>query len=185
MSFQAYIDTIKAKTGKTPEYFLEQARQKGFLEDKAKTSDIINWLKKDYDLGRGHAMALVVSFNSATKPKQSIEEGTAQHFGGTKTKCRQPLDELVKQVHGFGPEVSVWPGRSYLSLQREGKKFAIIQITANRFDIGIKRKGVSEDNRFEAAGVWNSMVTHRVRITEPAQIDAEVLDWLKQAYLAA
>jgi hypothetical protein len=29
------------------------------------------------------------------------------------------------------------------------------------------------------------MVTHRVRITDPAQIDAEVLAWLKLAYDAA
>jgi len=29
------------------------------------------------------------------------------------------------------------------------------------------------------------MVTHRVRLTEPDQLDAEMLDWLKQAYTAA
>jgi hypothetical protein len=36
--------------------------------------------------------------------------------------------------------------------------------------------------RFEEAGAWNAMVTHRVRITDPKQIDAEVINWLKQAY---
>jgi len=29
------------------------------------------------------------------------------------------------------------------------------------------------------------MVTHRVRITDPAQIDDDVLDWLRRAYDAA
>jgi hypothetical protein len=29
------------------------------------------------------------------------------------------------------------------------------------------------------------MVTHRLRVTDPAQIDDETLDWLKRAYDAA
>jgi hypothetical protein len=33
MSFQAYIDNIKAKTGKTPADFKELATKKGFLKD--------------------------------------------------------------------------------------------------------------------------------------------------------
>ena len=51
--------------------------------------------------------------------------------------------------------------------------------------MGIKLKGAKPTGRFEAAGAWNSMVTHRMRINDPAQIDAEVLAWLKQAYQAA
>ena len=46
--------------------------------------------------------------------------------------------------------------------------------SSNRLDIGIKLKGVSTDERFEPAGSWNAMVTHRVRIQEPTQIDREV-----------
>ena len=49
-------------------------------------------------------------------------------------------------------------------------------------DIGIKLKGVAPTEQFEAAGSWNAMVTHRVRISDPKQIDAEVLAWLRQAY---
>lgn len=52
-------------------------------------------------------------------------------------------------------------------------------------DIGIKRKGVAPTERFEVAGSWNAMVTHRVRISDPQQIDAEVIAWLQQAYAAA
>ncbi|MGD0752286.1 MAG: DUF5655 domain-containing protein, partial [Anaerolineales bacterium] len=62
---------------------------------------------------------------------------------------------------------------------------AIIQVTAEHMDIGIKLKGMKPTERFEAAGAWNSMVTHRVRISDLDQIDAEVLAWLKQAYEAA
>jgi hypothetical protein len=74
---------------------------------------------------------------------------------------------------------------TYLNLCRGGKKFAIVQTTANRLDIGLKLKGVKPTQRFEAAGSWNAMVTHRVRISDPKQIDKQVLAYLKQAYDAA
>lgn len=59
MSFQAYLDTIEAKTGKTANQFVELAKAKGFDDPKTKAGDIVAWLKDDFDLGRGHAMALV------------------------------------------------------------------------------------------------------------------------------
>ena len=59
MSFQAYLDNIEAKTGLTPRQFLELAHEKGYDEPAVKAGVIVDWLKADYDLGRGHAMALV------------------------------------------------------------------------------------------------------------------------------
>jgi len=55
-------------------------------------------------------------------------------------------------------------------------------VTGERMDIGIKLKNLATTGRFEEAGAWNAMVTHRVRITDPKQIDAEVISRLKQAY---
>jgi hypothetical protein len=62
------------------------------------------------------------------------------------------------------------------------KKFAIIQVTADRIDIGIKLAGTKPTSRLEIAGAWNSMVTHRVRVTKASQLDAPLLSWLRQAY---
>ena len=59
MSFQAYLDNIEAKTGKTPDEFVALARKKGFAEPDTKAGTIVTWLKEDFGLGRGHAMALV------------------------------------------------------------------------------------------------------------------------------
>lgn len=59
MSFQAYLDNIEAKTGKTPNEFIELAKEKGYDKPGVKAGVIVDWLKQDYGLGRGHAMALV------------------------------------------------------------------------------------------------------------------------------
>ena len=58
MSFQAYLDNIELKTGKTPNEFITLAKKKGYGKD-TKAGEIINWLKDDFDLGQGHARALV------------------------------------------------------------------------------------------------------------------------------
>ena len=67
MSFQAYIDNIKIKTGKSPEDFKKLAEKKGFLQkgeikNGIKAGEIVAWLKKDFDLGHGHAMAIYAVF---------------------------------------------------------------------------------------------------------------------------
>jgi len=54
MSFQAYLDNVEEKTGKTPNDFIAEAKKKNITEFK----DIITWLKKDYALGTGHARAI-------------------------------------------------------------------------------------------------------------------------------
>ena len=58
MSFQAYLDAVETKTGLTPAQLLAIATEKGFGPD-TKAAPIVEWLKADYGLGRGHAMAMV------------------------------------------------------------------------------------------------------------------------------
>ncbi len=59
MSFQAYLDNIEEKTGKTPQQFIDEAKGKGLDKPGTKAGEILAWLKDDYGLGRGHGMALV------------------------------------------------------------------------------------------------------------------------------
>jgi hypothetical protein len=72
MSFQAYLDNIEAKTGKTPADFKKLATENGFIVDgklnpNTKATEITNWLKEEFDLGHGHAMAIFASFKGKTE----------------------------------------------------------------------------------------------------------------------
>lgn len=73
MSFQAYIDNIKAKTGKGPDDFKKLAEKKGFLikgklKEGVKAGEIVSWLKEDFSLGHGHSMAIYAVFKGINKP---------------------------------------------------------------------------------------------------------------------
>jgi Domain of unknown function (DUF4287) len=79
MSFQAYIDNIQAKTGLLPADFKKLAEQKGFVVDgvipkNIKAADITNWLKEEFQIGHGHAMAIFATFKGKSgndKPKKN------------------------------------------------------------------------------------------------------------------
>lgn len=72
MSFQTYLDNIKTKTGKGHEDFRRMAEQKGFLQNgelrsTVKAGDIVQWLRDDFQLGHGHAMAIYALFKGIKK----------------------------------------------------------------------------------------------------------------------
>ncbi len=182
MTYQAYLDNIQAKTGKTPEDFKALAAQKGFMKPGVKAGEIVTWLKQDFGLGQGHAMAIVLLLRQASAPKVSSEEALDKHFTGNRAHWRKPYDQLVRNVKKFGPDVALAPTNSYISLLRSGKKFGVVQVTSERMDVGIKLKGAPAKGRLERSGTWNNMVTHRVRVDDPKQLNAEILSWLHEAY---
>ena len=59
MSFQAYLDNIEKQTGVTPDEWIRLATARGFTTAGTKATQITDWLKADYRLGHGHAMAIV------------------------------------------------------------------------------------------------------------------------------
>ena len=97
MSFQAYLDNVEEKTGKTPNDFIAEAKKKKLTESK----DIIAWLKKDYGLGLGHARA--IDYVIRKGPKFEVQQTTGAHrdASGTltldgKSKRKQESDLPAK-----------------------------------------------------------------------------------------
>ena len=62
MSFDAYIRNIHAKTGKTPEDFHALANEQELLGTGTKAMQVVSWLKQEFGLGHGHAMAIWCAF---------------------------------------------------------------------------------------------------------------------------
>jgi uncharacterized protein DUF4287 len=79
MSFQAYLDSVEEKTGKTPNEFIAEAKKKNLTEFK----DIIAWLKKDYGLGLGHARAIAYVIRNGPNFEVRQTTGTHRDISGT------------------------------------------------------------------------------------------------------
>ncbi|MBC7596045.1 MAG: DUF4287 domain-containing protein [Kineosporiaceae bacterium] len=86
MSFQAYLDTIEEKTALTPRQLIALAHERGLDTPPVQARLIIEWLKTDYGLGRGHAMAMVHVIKNGPKISD-------KHIG-TEGTHRDESDEL-------------------------------------------------------------------------------------------
>jgi len=62
VTFEAYISNIRARTGKDPRDFFEEAVRAGVLRPDTKTMEFVGWLKSGSGLGHGHAMAVWEAF---------------------------------------------------------------------------------------------------------------------------
>ena len=73
MSFQAYLDTIQAKTGFDVEALKIEADAAGLssggrLKDGVKAGQVVEWGKDKLGLGHGHAMAIYALLSGKRKP---------------------------------------------------------------------------------------------------------------------
>jgi hypothetical protein len=57
--------------------------------------------------------------------------------------------------------------------------------TKTRIDLGLKFNDKPYAGRLETSGPFGAMFTHRVQITEVSQVDKELINWIKEAYLEA
>jgi len=177
----AMIANLPEKTGKSLPEWLKITQAKSF----EKHGQIMKFLKGEHGLTHGFAN-LIAQFT--LKPQGFGGDGdelVATQYSGAKGGLRPIYDALLQQIEGFGSDVEIAPKKAYVSLRRS-KQFGLIQpSTKTRVDVGINLKGTSPTERLEASGSFNSMVSHRVRLTSAEQVDDELIAWLKQAYEAS
>lgn len=167
---------LQERTGKSFAAWISVARSLGTT----KHSDIVAYLKEAGPMGHGYAN--MIALESRKSDVVAEEDPVDAMFAGGKTVLRPIYDAVVKTINTFGHDMEFAPKKGYVSVRR-AKQFAILQpSTATRLDIGINLKGVAPVGKLEAAGTWNGMLSHRVRIESLDAFDQDVKRWLKQAY---
>jgi hypothetical protein len=174
---QTMIANYPEKTGKTLDEWVAIARASGL----AKHREILNLMKDKYGMTYGYANLVAIKTLEGAAPPAS-DDLVEMQYSGDKAGLRPIYAALIAAVSGFGSDVEAAPKKAYVSLRRR-KQFAIIQpSTAARVDVGINLKGIAAGGRLEASGSFNTMVSHRVRLSALDEVDGELLAWLKQAY---
>jgi hypothetical protein len=174
------IAGLKDKTGKPLEEWLGVLRSSGLSKHK----EIMSLLKTSHGLTHGFANMIALQFlQSDSQTAGDTDALVAAQYAGAKAALVPIYDAIIAAVRSFGKDVEVSPKKAYVSLRRN-KQFAIVQpSTASRVDVGLTLKTTTPQGRLEASGSFNAMVTHRVRVSRPEDVDAELVKWLKQAYL--
>jgi hypothetical protein len=143
---------------------------------------IVAFLKSEHGVGHGYANLIAhKSLHSDAVSSGSEADLVAAQYRGARADIKPIYDTVIRKVEEFGRDVEISPKKAYVSLRRS-KQFALLQPGAGRLDVGIKLTGTAPTARLEPSGSFNAMVTHRVRVVSTAEVDAQLIGWLREAY---
>jgi uncharacterized protein DUF5655/uncharacterized protein DUF4287 len=175
----AMIAGLPEKTGKSLDEWRAIIQKAGL----GKHKEIVTLLKTKHGVTHGYAnMIALQHLQTDSHTADDADALVAAQYFGAKAGLKPIYESIIGAVKKFGQDVEVAPKKAYVSVRRN-KQFAIVQpSTATRVDVGLVLKGVGAKGRLEPAGSFNAMVTHRVRIEKPTEVDKELMAWLTKAY---
>lgn len=177
---QTMLDNLLKNTGKTLEKWIDIVKKQNF----EKHGEILKFLKEEHSFT--HGFANLVAMKSRGADAGSVEnkdELIEKQYKG-KEHLMPLYEKLLSEVLRFGKDIEVAPKNAYVSLRRK-KQFAILNpATKTRFEVGINLKGQQPKGKLEAEKP-NSMCSHKINLIDLTDIDDEVIEWIKTAYINA
>ena len=181
---QALIRNIEAQYGKSLDEWMTLVKASG----RTKHSEIMAMLKTDYGMTHGSAnrIALIArGADAASIAKDAAARNSdpvTELYGGAKAVLKPIHDRIMAIITSFGDDIEVAPKKGYVSIRRK-KQFCMIQpTTASRIDVGIILKETEPTGKLELSGSFNTMFSHRVRVSSPEDASNDLANWLKRAY---
>jgi len=162
------------KTGKSLDEWKTILKEKSF----AKHSEGVKFLKSEFNVTHGFANTIVTL--SKEDESESVDLVRSQYQG---KECLMPIyEELITYLKSLGSDVTITPKKGSVSIIRKRQFVLIKPATKTRIDLGFKLKDKPTTDRLEGSGPFGTMCTHRVKISDVAEIDKELKDWIKEAY---
>ena len=177
---QTMIANLPEKTGKSLEEWLAEVKTLG-LE---KHGQIVKALKTDYGMTHGYAnLVSQVYLKPELLDGGKKDDNPDEALLAGKEALTDIFTKAKSMFEAINGTVEFAYKKTYISLRTPKKQFALLQpSTKTRVDIGLNLKGVEPEGAVEAAGSWNSMVTHRIKVTSVEDLSADIQAWLQKAY---
>ncbi|SBV37669.1 conserved hypothetical protein [uncultured Stenotrophomonas sp.] len=174
------VKNIEGRTGKTLDQLKLLVQSSGI----SKHGEIVSMLKRDLGLGHGDANTVAhMARDAAKEPSGAAADPLDLLYVGPKAALRPIHDALLGHLGEFGAFESA-PKQKYVSYRRK-KQFAMIGPATNmRVELGLNIKELPASQRLEKLPA-GQMCNYRVKLTDVAQVDAELVAWAKSAYDSA
>jgi hypothetical protein len=186
---QKWIAELKPKTGRSLEEWITLVKKDGPKDYQARRA----WLKSKHNLGTNSAWWIADRTEGKGDEEESPEKYLAaaakyveEQYSGKKSTLRPIYEELLRLAKSLGPDVKACPCKTMVPLYRN-HVFAQIKPTTNsRIDFGLcftTYKGKLPERLIDTGGLAKKdRITHRIELTAPAQIDADLKKWILAAY---
>lgn len=173
-ALKTMIENMPEKTGKTLEQWQTILRKKAF----EKHSEAVRFLKSEFNVTHGYANTIVAL--SKENDKSADDLVSAQYAG--KENLLPVYQQLVMFVQTLGPDVTISPKKTSVSIIRK-RQFALIKpASKTRIDLGLKLPNQPVVGKLGDSGPFGTMCTHRVMLGTIDDIDDNVKGWIKNAY---
>ena len=135
----------------------------------------------DEDSTQHAPTAVKLTRRAALKQKQQRQQRSHSSPDGSGSISQSPPKTVAKRGGLLDSQDVREMRRNMRQRQQDAADaFALIQpATKTRIDLGINLKGEAPTARL---GAWGGMISHRVRLQSPSDVDADVRAWLKAAY---
>lgn len=173
-ALQTMIDNMPEKTGKSLEEWKTILKEKSF----SKHSEGVKFLKSEHGVTHGFASTIV---SLSKEENNAPEDLVASQYKG-KESLKPIYEKLIQYVTSLGSDITITPKKGSVSIIRKRQFILIKPATKTRIDLGFKLKDKPTTDRLERSGPFGSMCTHRVRLTDVSEIDADLKDWISEAY---
>lgn len=183
------LRNIQAKTGLSLPALHEELAASGL----SKHGELRSWLMERHRLGYGDANTVVqvrgklpaeLQGGSAAAAAAELAGDPLQAlYSGPKAHLRAVHEAVLAAAAAFGPFEQA-PKKAYVSLRRS-KQFAMVgPATQGAVEIGLNFKGLPAHPRLKLLPP-GGMCQATLRIGSAAEVDAQLVGWLKLAYDAA
>lgn len=174
-ALQTMINNMPEKTGKSLEEWISILNVQSFT----KHSEAVKFLKTEHQVTHGFANTIV----ALSKKDDSSEDDLVENQYKGKEALRPIYNELISFINTLGKDITITPKKGSVSIIRKRQFVLIKPATKSRIDLGFKLKDKPITDRLESSGPFGTMCTHRVRISDVKDINDELKEWIKEAYL--
>jgi len=186
---QKWIAELKPKTGRSLEEWIVLVKQNGPKEYAARRA----WLKSKHNLGTNSAWWIAHRAEGKAGEEDSPEQYLAaaaryveDQYSGKKSALRPMYERLLQLAKSLGSDVKACPCKTMVPLYRHHVFAQIKPATNSRLDFGLcftTYKGELPKRLIDTGGLAKrDRITHRIEVTHPSEIDADLQKWLRAAY---
>jgi hypothetical protein len=173
------LRNIEARTGKSFAQLCRLIADSGLT----KVGEQRKMLMEQLGLGYGDANMLAIRAKDAAVPAPADADPLDAIYVGAKAPLRALHEAVTAAIDQLGAHEKA-PKKSYVSLRRK-KQFAMLgPATKDQIELGLNARSLPPSARLKAMPP-GGMCQYSVRLSAAADIDAELMRWVRAAYDAA
>jgi len=171
-----WVRSLEKQTGEGVEAWSRRIEQANLVDE----AGLRAWLTERGVTGYAQSLLVMERFGYPDFLRADADELIEGQYAD-RPHLKPVFDAIVAGAEGLG-EVIIQARKTYVSLVSPRRTFARIQpATRNRVDLGLRLEGQEPGGRLLLSKIHETMRL-QISLCRPAEVDAEVLSWLRKAY---